>query len=227
MSNTSRGWMSIARIDGLGDTSQRAGAASIATSAVSCRNANVPTPLRHAPSRCHGDPHREAWAGGPPPWVVQSWAVADGVDIEPSRLPGDHGSSRAGSDPASGARLEELDALGNPGLQPREVPGRVMKFVLTRLFGLGRKVVPMCVGPAWPIGTFQWAHRDRGHKELETGYTTSRHVVPMHYAAETDDVEREFCVLRLGEEPRAAGCGRPLETVDIAASLERLAQIAK
>jgi hypothetical protein len=114
--------------------------------------------------------------------------------------------------------LERLDALGNPGLQSRQVPG-----LSRRLPG---KVVEVRVEPAWPIGAFRWTHRNRGHRELETGYTPKRHVVPMCHAAESDDVDEQFRVLTLDLESITAGYGRRLEAVDIAAALERLARRA-
>jgi hypothetical protein len=112
--------------------------------------------------------------------------------------------------------LEQLEALGNPWLQSRQVPG-----LSRRLPG---KVVELRVEPAWPIGAFQWTHRNRGHKELETGYTPKRHVVPMRHAAESDDVDEQFRVLTLSLDSTTAGRGRRLAAVDIAAALESFAR---
>jgi hypothetical protein len=169
------------------------------------------------------DPHREAWAYGPPPWQVQQWAHERYPVIQPSSLDFDMAVREKEARKRVKRALETLAALGNPGLQRREVPGRYRKSIVIRLFGSSRKVNLVTVEPAWPIGEFQWEHRHRGHKERETGYTPSGHVVPIHEAAETDDVDPDFCVLRIGREPNSAGKGRPLATVHLAAALEEMA----
>lgn len=89
--------------------------------------------------------------------------------------------------------LASLKAAGNPRLQARSVPGRYNLSIFARIFGRVGKAVLVDVEPAWPIGVCRWMHWGRGEQQnfedLESGYTPSQRIVPMHFATKGDDVE--------------------------------------
>lgn len=170
------------------------------------------------------DPHREAWAGGPPPWLVQEWARADGLQTGGWSSLDDARLRKGDAQKRVERALIVLAERGNPWLQAREVPGRWQRPTpVDRLLGRSGRIVRVAVEPAWPLGRFQWEFRQRSFSELETGYTPTGRVVPMLEAVSGDDVDEQLCHQRLGTESRSSGKGRPLTTEHIADTLERYA----
>jgi len=123
--------------------------------------------------------------------------------------------------------LAALKTAGNPGLEPRRVPGHYHLSLSARVLGKVGVVRPVDVEPAWPIdGRFTWRHSGSHGMDifeaLKTGYTPTGRFVPMEHGTEGDkNVEILYMRRRMWRSVDVGYHGRTPSVADVVHALER------